>query len=399
MILLIIGFVMSCNQNQLEVPLKGLILGMSESNWKNKVDSLESINIFKNESFSFFGITRNEYSSEIIINKDTLEVNYLLNNDGFYCGKLRTILLKLHNTDSLYISIGSEKRVYKGLSGKKINVLFKYLNHFYGEPDSIIYDYTTISKGKGLQFSGIWAKTYRDKWKNNWHFNASNFFQSQKNVLNDNLKDSVKIENIKIIWDESDFKVAYILLPPIRNEEHIDSILYFNSNIDYKISEYHKHYVITLDSIRNGYPLNIVIRPKVYIAINSINPQFNNGFDREFIIKIPQFEHNAPKENRGIKSIRFNVSVFDRFNDLLYKTNNLEHSFIEPLVIKQPPYNADNMTAITSLSNELNYFLKYSSYSKNETVQNLEYIRLNKNNIKISTETVAIEFSDGTVRK
>jgi hypothetical protein len=142
-----------------------------------------------------------------------------------------------------------------------------------------------------------------------------------------------------------------------------------------------------------------VIKPKVEITFININPNLNNGFNKEINFNVPLFELSAVKEDRGIKSVRFIVSIYDSFNDLLYKTGNFDHSFNKPISIDEPILSDKFIAMEFRLSKVLTYALQYNSYSQNETVQNLEYIRLNKNNIKIKTETLAIEFSDGSIRK
>ena len=390
LILLMMVILFGCTKKEYSEPLKGFELGMQENEWKNKIESFKDEKIFTNESsYKKDERTYCDYSSFIEYKRAKIKVDYLLNDDGFSFSTLRSVTIKPQAVDSINTIVYLHTTMTsKGLKSNNIDILLNYLENYYGDPDSIQY----------LYFNSNYDPLYLSKkLLTKWNLNASNLFQTDNYVLNSTIENSGSIPEVSIFWKERDFEICYHLYRPSIEVNDPNILLYGNSEIQFKINNYEKYYSVILDSIRSNYTLDQIVIPKIDISFENLSPINNQGRNQKFWMNLTSFYRQAKEEERGIESIRFNVAFYNRFNELIFKTEDLEYHFKEPWYLYM---DKSRMTSMNGKNiRDYSYSIRYDNRNKDEDTKNFEYIRTNIDNMVIKPQTLAISFSDGTVRK
>jgi hypothetical protein len=366
-LLLFVLLVNGCKK-KISDPLYGLVIGSSESIWKEKVKSLVS-----NKSLTCVEEGKRYYGCLF----DSVFVNIELNTE-FNFGKLLDFRMRFALRPDLYNK--SRYQLFPlSMSYKTISDVFSKMKQLYGEPDSII-------------------KVYTDK-----YFKYENFTGKP-------LIDSL-IGGFISIWKEKEYdvffdvgKFGWQLDSADSRKDYVLSM----SEIRYQHPNYKSEIKLISDSIIAGYKISDYIKSEVdNPSITSTEFDYSHR-NREVSFQMIMIDRVESLDSRGIISVLTDVVFYDNFENELARFEDVEFEFGDNILLtlkrmsrRVPNESHESLSRRATYENNrmliLNKTFKY--YSGVSAYLKLESAYQKGTTIRTKLDVKAIKFDDSSVLK
>jgi len=384
--LFFLSLIYSCN-NESDIA-KGFIIGESENIWKSKIDSLEILGVLSDSDDGYFRC----YIADIPV--------WIKLNDKFKVGNLREITFDLsgdtvywkeftprnNSSEEIYYTPSGEPFLSyrapfysRGLGEREYNdglKIFEELVKIYGKPDSIdefFIPYKYINtKGDTLSYTGnsrnlkngilynvkpnLYAYWYKDNYDIELQLNTSN--------------------NLRLGFTNFEY------IKPFKNS------ICENSFLIIRIKNYENHLQMLRDSLKDLYTTNDLIEVELG-KVEWVKESRNSIYDYKLNVYIQGFRRELNTDDRGIKAIKFDILILDKFDEEICSMTNITHEFEKDL------YTATGSSYWFPLPT---YFIKYNISPNNDTYEKAR-IYSQEHEVKAVADIKAIEFSDGSVLK
>lgn len=365
---LIILLIIGC-KNKLSDPLNGLLIGSSESSWRNQIDILVVNKKFiKTE-------TQNSYAKFIF---DSIPAMIQVNTD-FNIGKLLNYKISFEGAP---IEMAQNSRPYYMIFKSDYIRILKVFNNMiqiYGRPDSLIpgHNYSVFSKL----------------------------------ISEDPLIDTLKC-NFLAIWKKKKYDIFFNIGGLVLYEDSKNKIGYSGKLLDCSITYQHPNYNNEIKSIIDtaiaGYKIADYIESKVD------NPEIREiGYNysipnREVKFSVIKFTRLENLDNRGIISVLADIVFYDNFENELGRFEDMEFEFRNNILVTHRRMqnripNESYELLKERMSRENNRVLifnkTYTYSSRSPNLQKLEYAFLKESQIITKLHVKAIKFDDSSVLK
>ena len=286
---------MGC-KNRFPDPLNGFIIGSKDSIWKDNLNTLLASEKFKKGDYE------GNFKSFMIISKDTIPVEIDLNPDSYFYGKILDYKITL-SSNNPWIADSLETKSF--LDYSTVRNVYKAFIKKYGKPQenrpAIIYP-SINDKGEFI--------TSKEDYSEGNTVAPADFFLST--------------------WKLKDAILEFYCGSIVKTRDSIKLIP--KSYVLYTSNTYASDLQTLKDSLINTYT------PSDYVTFNVQNCEISrepynwqSPYDRSIKFLVQSIARGANEDSRDIESIRYDIFVYDSFENELFSFPDNTWDLSQPL--------------------------------------------------------------------